>query len=104
KRREADLSIGQLRENRRILQEFWQKLIQVKALQFQGKMEFNSVKGLKRKGEACVQVIQENAKTLIFREKGSLKDQSGRQDAKSIDFSNIFRWQLDLQALAISLE
>lgn len=87
-------------ENQKILLSFWEKLVSVTHLTFHAKTKSRGEFGWNGKGKGEVIVTKEGQNTLIFSEKGSWRDQEG----KEIDFSNVFRWVLDLKTCMISLE
>ncbi len=81
-----------------ILLAFWDKLETIEKLHFHAKTKEES--GWNGRGKGEVSVTKEGSTTLIFREKGSWR---GKQ-VKDVNFSNVFRWTLDRDALMISLE
>lgn len=79
----------------KVLQAFWEKLMNVTQLTFHAKSKSKEEKGWNGKGEGEV-VVTKEGNTLIFNEKGIWHEE--------MDFSNIFRWTLDRDAGVISLE
>lgn len=87
-------------EQRQLLRVFWEQLSQVGQLSFQAKTFSKDETGWNGRGRGVVTVCAENETTLVFHEKGSWKGKEG----KETDFSNVFRWTLDLNLGMISLE
>lgn len=78
----------------------WQRLGRVSHLAFHAKTKSVDGGGWNGQGKGEVSVVHEGEQVLIFYEKGSWKDQNGQD----IDFSNVYRWTLDVKTKVISLE
>jgi len=87
-------------ENRRVLLDFWEKLMNVKQLAFHAKTKSKDIHGWNGKGKGEVVIMKEGENVLIFHEKGTWLDSQKAE----VGFSNVFRWILDRQAGMISLE
>ncbi len=79
---------------------FWKRLSNVRSLTFISVAKGKSETGWNGKGKALVQLVRENTSTLVFQEKGTWVDKNEQE----FDFSNSFRWTLDLSLGSISLE
>ncbi len=78
----------------------WSRLASVSQLTFHAKTKSHTEGGWSRQGKGEVRVVREENAVLVFYERGIWKDGIGQQ----IGFSNIFRWNLDVQANVVSLE
>ncbi len=97
---EGDRSSGMTQEKRtKVLLFFWERLAATEHLMFHARTN-NKEGGWNGKGVGEVVAAKENDKVLIFTEKGKWQTPQGRD----IDFSNAFRWTLDVSAGVISLE
>lgn len=83
-----------------ILRAFWSRLSLVTSLSFTAHTRAKEETGWNGKGKAEVIVSSSETSTLLFQEKGTWKDKHGQE----MDFSNRFRWTLDLDAGTIALE
>ncbi len=87
-------SINLLKEEKtQILLSAWDRLTKIQQLTCNTKS-----KEFTRKGKALVSIKKEGTHVLVFHEKGTW---SGKQE---MNFNNVFRWTLDLNADVISLE
>ncbi|MBS0615211.1 MAG: winged helix-turn-helix transcriptional regulator [Verrucomicrobia bacterium] len=97
---EGDGSSGMTPEKRtKILLFFWERLQATHHLHFQARTS-SKERGWDGKGLGEVAVTKENDNVLIFHEKGKWQNPEGRE----IDFTNAFRWTLDVLSGVISLE
>lgn len=87
-------------EQRQVLRDFWERLSFVNQMTFNAISKSKEEGGWNGKGRGDVIVGKESDTVLLFNEKGTWKGQSG----KEIDFSNVFRWTLDIDSGMISLE
>lgn len=95
-----ELSFGAIQKNPLpILLTFWEKLRQVTQLSFHRQSISKEELGWPEKGKGQV-MSRENDNVLIYNEKGIWFNKLGDQ----VHFTNVFRWRLDRQAGAISLE
>lgn len=83
-----------------VLKSMWKQLSNTSRLVFHAKTKSKDGGGWNGQGKGDVTQISEGDSILIFHEKGSWKDRYGQD----IDFTNVFRWTLDLKAKVISLE
>lgn len=83
-----------------VLRAIWERLSSVCQLSFDAKTRSKEEGGWNGKGKGEVLVSKEGETVLLFNEKGSWRGKNG-QDT---DFSNTFRWTLDLSSGMISLE
>lgn len=83
-----------------VLLAFWEKLLGVSQLNFHAKTNSKDDGGGNRKGQGKVISTRSSSHVLIFSEKGSWQDKQGLD----VNFTNVFRWTLDLDAKIISLE
>lgn len=83
-----------------VLPLFWKKLKSVKSLTFHAKTKSETTEGWSGQGWGEVTVTSPDSNRLIFHEKGEWQDKQGI----SVNFSNAFRWTLDLDASGVSLE
>lgn len=83
-----------------ILRGFWERLKQVKSLDFsaQSMGVVNQRWPEKGKGSVTLELVKPH--TIVTIEKGTWYN----QESKGLDFSNSFRWTLDLEKRSISLE
>lgn len=88
------------RNDFQILTQFWKQLCAIRYLSFQAKSKANTETGWNGAGKGEVLIKNESDKILIFNEKGSWI----KEDGQEIDFTNTFRWILDLQSKMVSLE
>jgi hypothetical protein len=86
--------------DQRVLLNFWERLAGVRQLSFNARTKSKEEGGWNGKGKGEVIVTKEGEGVLIFAEKGSWQSKEG----KETQFSNVFRWTLDLSAGMISLE
>jgi hypothetical protein len=89
-----------LSQRKPVIERFWKRLAAVKSMTFQAVSHSNNPSGWDRKGKGDVVVIFEAKEQLVFSERGHWQNPQGER----IDFSNIFRWTLDLSSAMISLE
>ncbi|PIS03206.1 MAG: hypothetical protein COT85_04070 [Chlamydiae bacterium CG10_big_fil_rev_8_21_14_0_10_42_34] len=82
------------------LLEFWERLKKVKRLTLHAKSHSKNETGWNGEGEGDVFVTEEGQSTLVFQESGHWNLPLNRTMA----FSNVFRWTLDVKAERISLE
>lgn len=82
----------QQREGRILLETIWQRLKGMKHVAFETKTD--------AMGRGEVAVSGEKEGVLIYQEKGRVRTEKGQEN----EFSNVFRWTLDLSAGVISLE
>jgi hypothetical protein len=75
---------------------FWQRLKMVKRFTRTSYSRTAELKGWNERGQGSVVVHEESSFTLVFHERGSWQ--------QNIEFSNVFRWRLDLRSGLISLE
>ena len=87
-------------ESRNILRKFWNRLIKITHLQFHAKTKLKEEGVWNGKGKGGVLIKQERENTLIFHEKGSWQG----KEYEEVNFTNAFRWALDLDTRRISLE
>jgi hypothetical protein len=77
---------------------FWQRLKMVKRFTRTAFSRTQELKGWNERGQGTVAVREESSFSLLFHERGSW------QSNQNIEFSNVFRWSLDLRSGLISLE
>ena len=82
------------------LQIFWEKLASIQHLIFQAKTKSVEPSGWQGRGKGAVMVTRKGDNILLFHEKGSWQGPK----VQEVDFSNVFRWTLDMGAGVISLE
>jgi hypothetical protein len=84
----------------RLLQTFWERLMQVRQLTFKARSRSRDNSGWNGQGRGEVVVTREESTILLFNEKGSWRGGDGGE----VNFSNQFRWTLDREAGVIALE
>ena len=89
-----------LAESREILRKVWNRLMKVTHLKFHAKTKLKEEGGWNGKGKGEVIIKHEKESVLVFHEKGSWQ---GRE-YEEVNFTNVFRWTLDLDTLMLSLE
>lgn len=98
----SHINMSHERQDAKTLSTIWEKLSQVRSVIVHAKTKSKEEGGWNGKGRGDVLITkgEEKKAELIFTEKGSWKNDVG----KEIDFSNIFRWTYDRERQLISLE
>lgn len=91
-----EYDLKQLIKKREILKAFWKKLERIGQLTVHAKSKANAG-GWNGKGHAQVTLTKEKETVLIFQEKGTWEN-------NLTQFSNAFRWILDMTSGSVSLE
>lgn len=87
--------------SQKTLQSFWEKLVSIQTMCFSAKSKsMGQITGWNGIGKGVVEVKFEEETVLIFKERGSWIS----EEKKEHDFSNVFRWTLQLQQGVITLE
>jgi len=82
------------------LNSVWTRLSGVRSFVFVARTELPAKCGWNGRGEGSVVVDKSGDNVLIYRENGSWEP----DDGKKFEFSNVYKWLLDLQAERIRLE
>jgi hypothetical protein len=83
-----------------VLLAFWERLLGVTQVTFHARTKSKEEKGWNGKGQGEVTIAKDGPHTLIFNERGTWQNKQGTE----VNFSNVFRWNLDRRVGVISLE